>query len=630
MAAPGGTGVNKQAGAESSAAATERATRDPLRDGFRLSGYRILPDQRLVIAPDGSEERLENKTMDVLVELARRPHETISEDEFLDTVWAGRVVTPQVLSRSIHLARSALGDSAEKSEFIRTIPNAGYELVVDVAPLKRSLRWPLLATVGILLCVTVLATFAYRWWSAPIKIAVLPLTAPNLQGMPAGGESLADYLTSALTAAPELAVVPRRAAFSITDAHTDVESIGQALEADYLVGGAIRQDDTSIDVTLTLTDTAAEAEIWTEMITGQPGRPAELQQATLAALSAALEERLGIRALADRDPSPNVDPRAYNLYLRAQYQWSLRGARRIDQAIRLNREAITLSPAFAEAHLALAQALAIRPFYTTDPLAGRFAEARAALEQVRSLTGDLDSEVSALEGFMAMEEHRWADAHRALTEALALSPDNALAHYWYSHLLSIFGDFEAALPAMQRANALLPDSAVINDRLALAYLWVNDTASAAASYAAAIDLGYLESNQVKPAVLLAVRTQNWGAIRAMLLRLGNEAGWVEAFVGALADPGTGPEAALIIEDAIARGEVAREYWFGIWVLLGDADRAVTAFDAREKSQDMELLWAAEAAFLRADPRFGSLVDAVGLRPYVSERALEANPQLRES
>ncbi|MEM8766246.1 MAG: winged helix-turn-helix domain-containing protein, partial [Pseudomonadota bacterium] len=581
------------------------------------------------MAPDGSEERLENKAMDVLVELARRPHETISEDEFLDTVWTGRVVTPQVLSRSIHLARAALGDSAERSAFIRTVPNAGYELVVDVAPLKRSLRWPLLTAAGILIGTALLASVAYRWWNEPAKIAVLPLTAPNLQGIPAGGESLADYLTSALTAAPDLAVVPRREAFSITDAHTDVESIGQALDADYLIGGAIRQDETTINVTLTLTDTEAEAEIWTEVITGKPGRPAELQKAALAALSAALEkQRLGIDAIAGRTPAPDVDPRAYNLHLRAQYQWSLRGARRIDQAIRLNQEAITLSPAFAEAHLALAQALAIRPFYTTDPLADRFAEARAALKEVRKLTRDLDSEVSALEGFMAMEEHRWADARSSLQEALALSPDNALAHYWYSHLLSIFGDFDAALSAMQRADALRPDSAVINDRLALAYLWVNDSASAAASYAAAIDLGYLESNQVKPAVLLALRTQNWGAIRATLLRLGNEAGWVEAFVGALADPGTATEAALIIEDAIARGEVAREFWFGIWVLLGDVNRAVAAFDAGEKSQDIELLWAAEAAFLRVDPRFGDLLDAVGLRPFVSARALAANPDLR--
>jgi tetratricopeptide (TPR) repeat protein len=213
---------------------------------------------------------------------------------------------------------------------------------------------------------------------------------------------------------------------------------------------------------------------------------------------------------------------------------------------------------------------------------------------------------------MFMEEHRWTESEQHLQQALKQDPDNALAHYWYSYLLSIFGDYQQALVEMQRAAALDPWSAVVNDRLALAYLWVGDLAGATRQYQIATDLGYLESNQVSPAVLYAVRRQDWEAIRTLLLRLGNDPGWVEAFVTGLADPALRPASAGIIDQAMAEGQIDRRFWFGIWVLLKDSDRAFRDFNAQPKSQDIELLWARDSAFLRQDPRFEDLVHSVGL------------------
>ena len=52
--------------------------------------------------------------------------------------------------------------------------------------------------------------------------------------------------------------------------------------------------------------------------------------------------------------------------------------------------------------------------------------------------------------------------------------------------------------------------------------------------------------------------------------------------------------------------------------LQDADRAIAAFDAGEKSQDIEMLWAPEADFLRQDPRFPDLVAAARLTPFTAQ------------
>ncbi|TNF88289.1 MAG: hypothetical protein EP301_05220, partial [Gammaproteobacteria bacterium] len=156
----------------------------PLTRGFRLKGFTILPDQRLVVSPSGEETKLENRVMSVLLELARHPRQVLTEDHFMETVWAGRVVTPQVLSRSISLARSALGDSAEKSEFIKTIPNQGYALIVDVKPLEARRRLISSAVAAGLIGLLILAglfVFYRQAADEPVKIAVIPFTTPDLQ-----------------------------------------------------------------------------------------------------------------------------------------------------------------------------------------------------------------------------------------------------------------------------------------------------------------------------------------------------------------------------------------------------------------------------------------------------------------
>ncbi len=593
-----------------------------LARGFRLKGYTVLPEQRLVVSPSGEETKLENRVMSVLLELAEHPREVLTEDHFMDTVWAGRVVTPQVLSRSISLARSALGDSADRSEFIRTIPNRGYELIVDVRPVgtRRRLASRSVA-IGLALLLALGIAFAVYQRAAdePMKVAVIPLTTPQIQQLPMGGEQLTDHLIRALTEAEGIRVVPRLDTSAINPNAMSTESISAALDADYLLSGTISQQGDRLLLTLTLTDTSLEADIWSDRMEAAQDDPALLERLSLESLSQALTAELGLEPLPAQQSvgqSAAVSEVAYRKFLQARYQWDLRGARRLDAAIRLNREAIEQSPSFAEAHLALAQALAVKPFYTTEPIDQYFRDAEAALTTVQQLTDTLDAETQALRGFMSMEQKRWAAARQQLEQALRENPDSALAHYWYSNLLNIFGDHERALAEIQTAAALNPHSAVLNDRLALAYLWVNDLESARAQYAVAVDLGYLESTQVKPAVLLAARSADWEAVRTLLLRLGNQPAWVDAFVAGLADPASRTEATTVLEAAMASGDIDRSFWFGIWVLHGDADRAFRDFDDREKTQDIELLWAAEAEFLRTDPRFPPLIERLGLSGFV--------------
>jgi DNA-binding winged helix-turn-helix (wHTH) protein len=89
--------------------------------GFLLGGVTVLPRQYVVVR-DGERLRLEPKVMAILLELVRLRGEVVGRSDFADTVWRGRVVSDEVLSRNVSVLRSALGDDAKEPRFIQTTP----------------------------------------------------------------------------------------------------------------------------------------------------------------------------------------------------------------------------------------------------------------------------------------------------------------------------------------------------------------------------------------------------------------------------------------------------------------------------------------------------------------------------
>lgn len=82
--------------------------------------------------------RLEPRTMDLLVLLARRAGSVVSREEILSAVWPGVVVGDEALSQAITKLRRALGDDPKAPKYIETIPKRGYRVVTRAAPAPAS------------------------------------------------------------------------------------------------------------------------------------------------------------------------------------------------------------------------------------------------------------------------------------------------------------------------------------------------------------------------------------------------------------------------------------------------------------------------------------------------------------
>jgi pimeloyl-ACP methyl ester carboxylesterase/DNA-binding winged helix-turn-helix (wHTH) protein len=78
--------------------------------------------------------QLEPQCTDVLRYLLDHPNQTVSTEELLDAVWAGRIVEPAAVHRGISHIRRALRDDPQHPRYIETVPKRGYRAIASVEP----------------------------------------------------------------------------------------------------------------------------------------------------------------------------------------------------------------------------------------------------------------------------------------------------------------------------------------------------------------------------------------------------------------------------------------------------------------------------------------------------------------
>ena len=110
--------------------------------GAPLYRYRFgaaeFDESRLELSIGGLTVEIQQKPLQVLAVLLRRPGELVSREELLETVWADRITVEQVLANAVAKLRRALGES--DGARIVTVPRSGYRFAGPVERLAVGLR----------------------------------------------------------------------------------------------------------------------------------------------------------------------------------------------------------------------------------------------------------------------------------------------------------------------------------------------------------------------------------------------------------------------------------------------------------------------------------------------------------
>jgi DNA-binding winged helix-turn-helix (wHTH) protein/TolB-like protein len=99
---------------------------------YAFGGFVLEPSQQRLLDRDGDSIALTPRLYGALVLFVERAGELIEKDSMMTALWPGLVVEENNLNQVVAGLRRALGDEAQGSRFIQTVPRRGFRFVAPV------------------------------------------------------------------------------------------------------------------------------------------------------------------------------------------------------------------------------------------------------------------------------------------------------------------------------------------------------------------------------------------------------------------------------------------------------------------------------------------------------------------
>ena len=156
---------------------------------------------------------------------------------------------------------------------------------------------------------------------------------------------------------------------------------------------------------------------------------------------------------------PSAEALAF--YRAGLFEWQSRTPEGLRHAVDDFTQAIVRDPQYAQAYAGLAQCYELLREYTTVTPDYAFPRAKAAADRAIALDPSLTDAHLALAFADFYWFHDAATARREFERAIALAPNNAIAHHWNATFLLEMGEFPKAIVEIDRAATLDTESIAI-------------------------------------------------------------------------------------------------------------------------------------------------------------------------
>lgn len=484
-------------------------------DSFRLN---ILKRQ---LINDGQIVPLSSKAFNVLKILIAQRGDTVSKDTLMETVWFDTIVEENNLTQQISILRKALGERAGEHRFIVTIPGQGYSFIASVEeivgdqaeselilqeyskssitidicedneeskvndeiinnfdrstvkflkPISASpkVKLALYSSVFILLVAFCLLIYKQNYSSdktSPKTIAVLPFKSiggnENREFL---GTGMSDSLIAKLGNLQNLTVRPTSSVIKFADQNQDPFAAGRELKADAVLEGTIQQDGDQMRVTVQLLDVQKGNIIWSQSFDEKFSDIFKVQDRISGDITQVLRVKLSDDEQKEIQKHSTESIEAYQAYLRGRFFWNKRSEEGLAKSIGYFEQAIQLDPNYALAYSGLADSYLISVSYRYNQIPREDALLKAKQYILKAL--EIDSSLAEAHASLAYIkfylENNKSEAESEFKTAIALNPNYATAHHWYSDFLAMNGRYEESISEIKTAVNLDPLSSIIN------------------------------------------------------------------------------------------------------------------------------------------------------------------------
>lgn len=290
------------------------------------------------------------------------------------------------------------------------------------------------------------------------SIAVLPFS--NMSGDPEQ-EYFADGITediiTALSHHRWFFVIARNSTFVYKQRAVDVKQVARELGVRYILEGSVRRAGQRVRITGQLIEAETGNHLWAERFDRDLADIFAIQDEITQSVVGAIEPEMllieGKRAF--RKSGGNLD--AFDCCMRAMWHFSQLASEDHNQAVTLIRQALTLDPNLAQAHMTLARTLNARIWYgwSVDPVKD-VSEIYAAAARSVSLD-DRDPYCHYAFCWASLLRQMHTQALAEAQRSIDLNPNFALGFFSLGLVRVHIGHFTEALDSLLRSLRLNPN-----------------------------------------------------------------------------------------------------------------------------------------------------------------------------
>ncbi len=596
----------------------------------RFGLFELDLEQRLLFRA-GESVPLTPKAFDTLAVLVERQGKVVDKTQLLKLVWPDTFVEENNLTQNISALRKAFGDQ----KYIETIPRRGYRFLIEVEAVSVPQAPPLAQIEPVVLG----RRFTAIWIGAVLAVAMVAVSAPfvvnrirnpqhlgyhldsvvvlpfvNLNANPEDeyfSDGLTEEVTNAVAHLEGLRVVARTTAFQFKGKARDIRSIAKQLHVTAVLEGSVRRQEKELRVTVQLNDAESGYHIWSQTYDRDFGDMFTIQEDISNQVARAI--RPDARTV--QASTGGRDREAYRLYLLGRFhrgkpdQASVRKAiAYFEQAIQKDSRYAAAYAGLAECYMKLAQGNFVAPVKA-------WAAAQVAVDKALALDESLAEAHTTQAIIRLLMDRNWDAAESHFRRAIALNPNDAAAHHWFSHYFTVMGRVSDSLRESRTALLLSPLDIQISSHLISNYVRARD-------FPSAIKAG-LQTLELDPHSQLAYLFLMWAyedmgqwdnAIKASQ-RAGKVHADASALQAALHSDGA-PGYWRVTQAALAKQENQDNFRLAVChARLGDADKALAHLELSFQKREPESLYVkSEPAFdwMQANPKFRELTAAIKL------------------
>jgi TolB-like protein/DNA-binding winged helix-turn-helix (wHTH) protein/Tfp pilus assembly protein PilF len=605
------------------------------------------------IYKDGKRLKLQEQPCQVLALLIEHPGELVSREELRKKLWPNDTFVDfdHGVNIAINKLRDALGDSTEKPLFIETLPRRGYRFIAPVdapktsqhdeppvqvssSPAGRagsgSITWRR-ALLPALLALSLLVVFFsfVRYWRGRIaentirSLAVLPLE--NLSGDPSQEyfvDGMTDELTTNLAKIKSLRVISRTSAMKYKNGRTPLAEIARSLHVEAVVEGSVVLSGDKLRITAQLIDARTDRHLWAEDYTRDLRDVVAVQDEVARRIAQEIRTTLTPEERAQLTSQRQVNPEAYEAYLRGRYFWNKRTEEAVRKAIPYFEQSMSKDPNYPLAYDGLADCWLSLGWYGYVPPKEAFPRAKAAAMRALELDDSLAEAHTSLAFANMNYDWNWSAAEREFRKAIELNPNYANAHHWYGDYLSAVGRHEQAIAESRRALELDPLSPIINAWLGWRYYFARQFDQAIDQYRETLEI---DPNFMPVHLVLGQAYEQKGMLNEAIAELEKVASlsqgaplYAASLAHAYAVAGRRSEAETLLHQTNERAQHAYVPSFHVAIIYAGLERKDETLAWLERGYQERSAWMVwlkvdpRFDFVRSDARFQNLLRRLGL------------------